>query len=95
MSLPPCEPLSALLSCAVDTCGATDIDRTQYCLIQDLLKNSCQADYDAGVVYEGGEEPIVDLRETKDCPPPPLQEGFTAYRVDAYAKRARARSERK
>ena len=85
MDLPPCEPLSSLLKCAVDTCAADDIDRTQFCLIQDLLRNSCQEDYDAGVVYEGGEEPIVDLRSTKYCPPL-VEVCFTAHLTDSYVR---------
>ena len=49
------------MTCAVDTCGQDDIERTTFCLLQDVLRNTCQEDHDAGVTYEGGAEPIVDM----------------------------------
>ena len=45
----------------MSACGQEDIDRTQFCMISDLLRNSCQEDFDAGVTYDDGSEPIVDL----------------------------------
>jgi hypothetical protein len=59
--LPDCQPMSELMTCAVDTCGQNDIGRTTFCLLQDVLRNTCQEDHDAGVTYKGGTEPIVDM----------------------------------
>jgi len=60
MKLPDCQPMSQLVTCTVDTCGQEAIDRTTFCLLQDVLRNACQEDFDAGVTYEGV-DPIVDL----------------------------------
>jgi len=59
--LPECQPMCKLVTCAVDACGQGDIDRTQFCLLQDVLRNTCQEDFDAGVTYGRGSVPIVDL----------------------------------
>jgi hypothetical protein len=61
MKLPDCQPMSQLVTCTVDTCGQEAIDRTTFCLLQDVLRNACQEDFDAGVTYEDGGAPIVDL----------------------------------
>ena len=53
--------MSELMTCSVDACEQDDIDRTTFCLLQDVLRNTCQKDHDAGVTYEGGMEPIADL----------------------------------
>jgi hypothetical protein len=42
-------------------CEQGDIDKTTFCLLQDVLRNTCLEDHGAGVTYEGGVEPIVDL----------------------------------
>jgi hypothetical protein len=59
--LPDCQPMSELAACSMGVCEQGDIDKTTFCLLQDVLRNTCQEDFDAGVTYEGGVEPIVDL----------------------------------
>ncbi|GMI24111.1 hypothetical protein TeGR_g10287, partial [Tetraparma gracilis] len=82
--LPECQPMCKLVTCAVDACGQGDIDRTQFCLLQDVLGNTCQEDFDAGVTYGRGSVPIVDLFDTVDCPVPGTEECFTAFLSDTY-----------
>ena len=61
MQLPSCQPMSELLTCSVGGCEQEDIDRTTFCLLQDVLRNACQEDFDAGVTYGRGSVPIVDM----------------------------------
>ncbi|GMI28909.1 hypothetical protein TeGR_g12584, partial [Tetraparma gracilis] len=60
MELPECREMSGLMTCAVDICDQDAISKTQFCLLQSVLKNACLEDFDAGVVYEDGSAPIVD-----------------------------------
>jgi hypothetical protein len=61
MELPSCQPMSALMTCVVAGCEQEDIERTTFCLLQDVLANACAEDAAAGVVYDNGIEPIVDM----------------------------------
>ena len=61
MDLPDCQPMASVATCAMGDCGQEDIDRVQFCMIADVLRNSCQEDFDAGVTYGRGSVPIVDL----------------------------------
>jgi hypothetical protein len=61
MELPSCQPMSALMTCVVAGCEQEDIERTTFCLLQDVLANSCAEDAAAGVIYDDGTVPIVDM----------------------------------
>ena len=61
MELPPCQPMSALMTCAVAGCEQEDLERTTFCLLQDVLANACAEDAAAGVVFDDGTAPIVDM----------------------------------
>ncbi|GMI51561.1 hypothetical protein TeGR_g4708, partial [Tetraparma gracilis] len=61
MSLPSCQSMSFLMTCAVAGCEQDAIERTTFCLLQDVLGNACAEDAAAGVVYDDGTEPIEDM----------------------------------